>query len=255
MTDMIQISYKDLTKHLTTSSFSTQLVIVPYSWVDLNDGSKQAYTIVLHGINGFIRDFGGTVSKNTAISTFVSSNLESDSLGVIQVFAKEIEENATFFAGIQTNFDGSKSLDPNSYISVFVNLGDSNRKVLNSLIEAFSDKMKSNMRHYPNASNYNTNLIYLSQVDLFYICRGTTFCVEDNDGAVYDVDVGDGMFLEDDLLTIYRPKTGDIPVSRILNGASNAPFSMSRYTDVSINLSNAMNIILNDDKLHPFGEN
>lgn len=247
-----QITYKELTTFLNNSSYSTQLVIVPYSWVDLGNGKKQCYTIVLHGINGFLRDFGGTVSRKTAIHSYISSSLDNESLGVIQVSADEIAKTASIFVDIQTNYDDSKSLDPRSLITVFVNLGDSNKSVLNSLIEAYANKLKKSIRHYPNKSDYNTNLVYLSQLDLFYICRGTSYTVEDDKGDFYNIDVGDGMFLDDDIIAIYRPKPGDIPASRFVSNGANAPFSFARYTDVSTTLAGAINDIFNDDSLEPF---
>ena len=231
-----------------------RVIIIPYVWIEANE-SQQSFVLLQNTKNGeknIISDFGGEFSFSS-LDEYISSSLIEKTFGTLTIPNDHIRKNTSFFASIDNDYKNEVFLVPNTPIVCLVNLGTSTKLSLNGIIVNFIENYKYKLRTDPKSSNFLTNLVYMSQLDFYYLIRGTTFHIyDDESGEEYEMEVKDGITFDDDLINLYNAKPTDIAVTVIYNPEANFPFRVYNFSQIITSLQKTMLPLMNDETLDLF---
>jgi len=230
------------------------LIIVPHTSVRIDD-KEETFVLLLNTKNGeknIVCDFGD-IYNFSSIDIFISLMINSKTMESFYIPPNYIKQNTSFYATVEIDHEGNEYLVSNCPIFAFVDIGPSNKDELNNLISLFIENYKIRLRKSNSNYDFMSVLVYMPILDFYYLTRGTTYNITDEENNKYEMDVKDGILYDEDLISLYSPKNGDIPMSAIYNNKSNFPFRIYNFSYVSSYIKKYMFPLLDDEELNVLG--
>ena len=230
-----KIKIKEFEELLTLFETESEVYILPYALIfDEKTQSTKCYTILLQELTGFIRPITAQVTATKPGYT-IAKALREATYGIIDIAEEKYDSRMTVFLTSDEDYNGDPFIVENKVPVVTVELKLASIDQLNKIIAKYIHKLKYKMAREPTmAGGFSTNLVYISESDLFYLARGTTYTTYDEDGE-YEFEVSKGMFFEPQIVDLYTPSKskGEIPISQINNSDSNFPFQSVTFSKIS----------------------
>lgn len=234
-----EMNLEALTSLISLENVARNVIILPFSLVQLPNGECKYVILAKHTITDFLTQFGGQMPSDVKLPDFLRDQIFTGTRGLLDI----TDFNwSIFYASTIPGTDGVTYLNNNKPIIALVFLpSDSNDTVqelqsLNNLIVNFINKVKIAMRNDPFSEDFNENLVYLTETELFYLVRGTEYLVDsDDDTQTFSFSVSDGMLFKKDIITLYATKEGDIPIEKMQSGNEqvNHPFVSMIYSKIN----------------------
>lgn len=189
-------------------------------------------------------DFSTSYSRDKTIESYVASSLKYNSLDCINLPEEYILANS--HVAYVTSYDvglGKTVLSYSPFPTVFVKVNLDTYDMLYQFLRAFKISFKKKLQGVIKSSSEVTNIVYMDASELYYMCRFTTFTIEDSNSNVVEVSIEDQGFPARDEITEFYTcdrETGDIPVSDKYNEFANTCPEVDFYYSRSVNLGKSM---------------
>lgn len=228
-----RIDLNDFDEVLSIFGTAAEVYILPYALIfDEQTQTTKCYTILFQELTGFIRPMTTQVST-TNVGYEIARAIREATYGVIDVKCGTYDSCMKVFACVDQDYNGVPFIVEDKIPVVTVELKLQSFSQLNDLIESFIVETKTRMLRDPTMSGgFTSNLVYISESDLFYLARGTTYTVF-SDGKQFEFDVSKGMFFEPEIVSLYTPGKDEIPISALSHTNSNFPFKCITFSKIS----------------------
>lgn len=241
MTDLKkEFKYESLNEFIMQDKKLTKSVlIVPYFRVKNSGDVFALYTLNQKGI---VCDFGTRYSGNTSIEKYVKDSILLNSLGTINCDEKYIKNNSSIAYSLVHSVEYGYSIIDNSCPPIiFVRFEVDEEKDLSNIIIYFKEAFKSRLTGNLESFNSETfNIIWMNPEDSFYLSRGTTFNVEDDNGEKIVCNIIDGGIPAlETVTTLYTANrvAGDNPFTTNYSSDYNCCPEVIFYKEMSFTLS------------------
>lgn len=208
----------------------------------LADGSETYGLFTLNNLQ-CISDFGSSFNGNKSLDTHIADCIKYNSLNTIMVSDEYISTNTD--VAYSTSYDVSKgevTLSYNPLPIFFVNFMIKSVEDLNNILYKFKIKFASKLKGVIASTSDTTNLIYASPVEIFYICRNTTYSITDKNEDVVKFNIEESGFpARDDISLIYKSNSelGEIPCSDKYNEFANCCPEVEFYNNRAVSLGDS----------------
>lgn len=167
------------------------VLVVPYYSVKKSGNVFALYTLNQKGV---ICDFGTRYNGSVSVEKYVSEAILLNSLGTINLNERYIYANSSIAYSLVHSVEmGYTVIDSSCPPIIFVRIEVTEDRDLNSVALKFKQAFKARLQG--NLESFNSesfNLVWISPEDSFYMARGTTFNVIDDDGDQVVCDINDG---------------------------------------------------------------
>lgn len=253
----MKIDVETLNSLITLENATRNVILLPFCLVELPNGDFKYFILAKHTITDYISQFGGTLKAGDNFPEFLTKNISNNTRNIINItdFSSSI-----FYASLEENSEGAISLSNNKPIISFVFWSSSDQdgihklSGLNNIIDEYIVNTKKLIKNEPFSEDFEENLVYLTETELFFLCRNEEYLLENDSGdETFSFQVSDGMLFRKDLIELYSPKDGDIPIQKFTNSDEiiNHPFASVIFSKISSYIGDSvMNIF--DNFEHPF---
>lgn len=228
-----RIDLNDFDQVLSIYDTASEVYILPYALIfDEQTQTTKCYTILFQELTGFIRPMTTQVSHGN-VGYEIARSIREATYGTINVKSGTYNDCMKVFACVDEDYNGVPFLVNDRIPVVTVELKLQSLGQLNDIIASFIAETQTRMRREPTMSGgFTSNLVYISESDLFYLARGTTYTVY-SDGNEFEFDVSKGMFFEPEIVSLYTPEKTDIPITALNQSNSNFPFKCITFSKIS----------------------
>lgn len=250
-----KLKITDFTEILNIIDTTSSLYVIPYSWVtDSETGETKCFVFTMQEVTGFIRPFRASSKKDEEVSKTVANALRESTFGLINI--KESKRNSVMKVHLYADVDeeGAPTISGEKIPIVTVNLKLRTKEELNHLVESYVSLLKTKILMEPTSRGLMTNLVYMTNSDLYYLARGTTYTVTDEDEE-YEYQVSNGIFFEKDIVDLYTPNraAGEIPLTILPTPEANSPFQSILFSKISsefaVMVYDIMSLDVEDDEV------
>lgn len=235
--------YKPLSEFISENNQLRDLVcVIPYTRIiSKSTGKESIFTLLLMNKNGVVCDFGFFL-KEKNIAHYVKTKLSNGSFGLLNYDEDYIIENSYIAYSLVYSVElGIKVIDKTCNPIIFTEVKYSSLRELVLLGRQYREEFKSSLKgHYKSADSSNPNLIWMSPMNLYYLSRGTTYTVLDDNGEEIRIDINEsGIPAEPSVTYTYKvnAEKGEIPCDNNYSELANCPPEVKFYRDISFSLA------------------
>lgn len=234
-----EIDIETLQSLISLENVTRNVIVIPFFLVELPNGEYNYMVLLKHTITEFLTQFGGVLQPNESFTEFLTNQILVGTKDLLNIsdFSGSI-----FYVSTIPNVDGVTYLSSDKPIISLVFYPGQNEdgvielKALNSFIRTFIERVKFQMKKDPFSDDFKENLVYITETELYFLARGTEYLLDSDDKTkTFSFQVSDGMLFKKDIIELYTPKIGEIPIEKIQNGnlAVNHPFVSTMYSKIS----------------------
>lgn len=230
-----RIKPAEFTEILKEIEMTSSLHIVPYTWIrDPETDESKCFVLTLQEITEFIRPFRAETKPNEDVGKCVARTLREHTFGLIDIKEKKFVHRMNVHLYVDEDYEGNPMIASDKIPIVTVNLKLETRQELDELIATYVQRLKNKLLMEPTSRGLATNLVYMTDSELYYLARGTTYSVIDGEEE-YEYPVSKGIFFEKEIVDIYTPNraAGEVPLTIIPNSDANSPFQSIVFSKIS----------------------
>lgn len=235
--------YESLSEFIAKNILLRDLVcVVPYTKVTSKSTGKESFfSVLLLNKNSVVCDFGFFL-KDSNIVNYVKTKLSNGSFGIFNFEDDYILQNSHIAYSLVYSVElGIKVIDKSCNPIIFTYFHSRTMRDLVLLGKHYKEQFKQSLKgHYKSFNNSNPNLVWISPKTLYYLSRGTTYTVYDDNDEEIVIDINEcGIPAEESVSYAYKVKheLGEIPCEANYSEIANCPPEVNFYREISFSLA------------------
>lgn len=243
MSDIDVAYFYESLEYFKSSNFELSKTIQVIPYFQIKESGDIFALLTLNNLQ-CLCDFGTSYSKSKTLESYVADSLKYNSLDCINLSEEYILANS--HVAYATSYDvaaGKNALLYNPFPTVFVKVQLETYEKVHKFLKAFKDSFKKKLQGVIRSSSETTNIVYMDATELYYMCRYTTYTIEDSNSNVIEVVIEDQGFPARDEITEFYTcdrEFGEIPVTDKYNEFANTCPEVDFYYSRGINLGRSL---------------